>query len=388
MTYTLWCVHADQRARVQALRRAIADIAGEGVVDVRDGFAHGTVDGPHVVVYFGSPAGARSPDCTEAVARALTGRLLVLPVVTDLAEFAAEAPVKLRPFNGVPWGPQPAAPPALVHLVLEHLGLEERQRRVFISHRRSDALDMAEQIHDHLAKRRFEPFIDRFDIEPGEDVQRRIEESLSDAAFVLFLDSPEAHTSKWVIEEIHYALLHSLGVLVLRFPGVPPLEGTIDLPAIVLAEDSSVDPRRTLSDGELDHLAEQVEKIHAESLVRQRTRLVTHTTEVAIRAGFDVREQPGRFLLLYGPTTAGPRGAAPHAVVTVTPRPPQPNDLFALDGLREIHANPAADAILVHPEVKLADHRAEFLSWCVGDRRMSVVPDAAVDATWPSAPSI
>src|SRR5439155_16144200 len=122
------------------------------------------------------------------------------------------SPTDLSPLNGFEWsGTEPER--RLARVLLEELGIEDKDRRVFLSNRRSDGLGAAEQLHDALSHFRFQPFIDRFGIRPGDDVQSRIADSLEQHAFLLILETSEAHLSDWVYDEVDYALSHTMGTL-------------------------------------------------------------------------------------------------------------------------------------------------------------------------------
>ena len=151
----------------------------------------------------------------------------------------------------------------LVHLLLEELGIEEKQRRVFISHKRDDGLGAAEQLHDTLSHHGFRPFIDQFAVRVGQGVQAEIADALEDHAFLLLLETPLAHTSTWVFDEVDYALSHAMGVLILRWPGEPtPVPGSQGLPRIDLATDEIVPDAHgydTLTEAGLSRIVSEVE---------------------------------------------------------------------------------------------------------------------------------
>ena len=152
----------------------------------------------------------------------------MIPVVSELSRFSREVPAALRPINGFPWS---RGARDLARVLLAELGIEERQRRAFISHKRDDGLGAAEQLHDELSHIGFRPFIDRFAIPQGRDIQAEIADALEDHAFLLFLETPLAHTSEWVFYEVEYALLHTLGTLIVTWPGeVTPMRGSVGPP--------------------------------------------------------------------------------------------------------------------------------------------------------------
>src|SRR3546814_7207947 len=57
----------------------------------------------------------------------------------------------------------------LASTMLECVGLLRRQRRVFVSYQRVESRAAALQLHDLLASRGFDVFLDTHDIRPGED---------------------------------------------------------------------------------------------------------------------------------------------------------------------------------------------------------------------------
>lgn len=371
MDYLVSCVHEDRSDWFHALSGGIKAATITNVVNVCEGFQK--YDGPQVVLYLGSERGAMSPSCIGDITAALNAGVFVLPIVSDFSLFHAHTPEGAWPLNAQPW-PASNDPASLVHIVLEQLGLEESQRRIFISHRRSDSLMMAEKIHDYLVQRRFQPFIDRFAIAPGARVQERIEEALSDAAFVLFIESPQAKDSKWVLEEVHYALRHTLGMLIVSLPGSTLTPGTKDLPRITLQAnqlETATGDQLILSQAALEYVTQQVEDIHAHSLVRRRRRLVHHTRTAAERGGYTVTEKPGPTLVLQ-------RDDYPSAVVRFSPRPPRPEDLLIVDTERSSVEGDSVSAILVHAEESLRKPRAELLTWCAGTRELTVINDSAV----------
>ena len=188
-------------------------------------------------------------------------------------------------------------------------------------------MTMAEQIHDALAKHRFRPFIDRFDI-LAVDVQERIHEALDDAAFVLVLESDRSPPRRgcWRRSISPSADTRHPGPLPPRRSADP---GTQDSPRIRL-DDSDLHLGGTgplLRDAPANELVNRVETIHAQSLVRLRTRLVAHTRKAAERTDFAVNEEPGPRLAA---RPADPDDQRPPAAL-ISPNLPRPDDLRRLD---------------------------------------------------------
>ena len=99
-------------------------------------------DTPVVAAALVGSAGAADHVLTARVGEALDQGIVVVPVVDDLSAFHAQVPEVLARYNAFEWsGLQPEV--RLARILLEELGIEEGDRRVFISHRRSDGLGLS-----------------------------------------------------------------------------------------------------------------------------------------------------------------------------------------------------------------------------------------------------
>jgi nucleotide-binding universal stress UspA family protein len=333
-------------------------------------------DAPAVGVYLGSPAAAADSALAAEIADALRAGLTVVPVVDDLGSFTELVPEALRPVNGYAWqGPQPGR--RLVRVLLEELGIQEVHRRVFISHKREDGLAAAEQLHDELCHAGFKPFIDRFAIRSGQGVQETIADALEDYAFLLVLETPLAHSSDWVFDEVDYALSHTMGAVILSWPGPPtPVPGSNGLPRVNLVDtDLQTDTHgyEIFTDGALDRVVETVEAAHARGLVRRRRMLVTSTEEAALAAGCAACVPlPGWRLKLdhEGATT----------IVGTAPRLPTAKDLQALEEAAQAYT--PSTTVLVHSARHLRNERRRHLEWVAGPRNLTLTPENAIGGRW------
>src|SRR6266496_2073390 len=318
--YRVHVIHIDRLNWVSAVAQALtAEVHALGLhrsVDVHVG-PPPTANEPAVTVYFGSPAAAADASCATAIDEALSNLRVVFPVVDDLANYSSLVPPSLRPINGWEWlGGD--APERLARLLLEELGVEERQRSVFISHKREDGLLAAEQLYEHLSKHGFDPFIDRFDIRTAVDVQATIADALEARAFLLLLETPLAHTSEYVFDEVDYALSHTMGLHIVTWPGGPTeVPGSSRLPREQLTAADLVPLKgyEVLTDVALDHVLGEVEAAHAIALVRRRRGLLRNVEDSTESKGFSCTPLPGWRLLV--------QGAGHRDVVGVTGRLPE-----------------------------------------------------------------
>lgn len=332
---------------------------------------------PAVGLFLGGPGAAADTSLRDPVVAYLESGVVVIPVVNDLKQFHTQVPEYLGFANGVEWS-TPEHLQRVVRLLLEELGIEEKQRRVFISHKREDGLGAAEQLHDALSHHGFRPFIDRFVVRAGRDVQAKIADALEDHAFLLLLESPLAHTSDWVFDEVDYALSHAMGVLILQWPGEPePVPGSRGLPRLDLNASEIVPDEHgydSLTEAGLNRVVAQVEAAHALGLTRRRRLIIRSIEEAALSAGAQSCTPLCGWRLhvqQLGRTT----------IVGSTPRLPAALDLQMLDEAANAEAGDPA-RLLVHSARVLRPALREHLGWVAGGREITLMPENAIGGWW------
>ncbi len=171
-----------------------------------------------------SPQGMTDPKLAAYADQLAHLGFQMVPIVADLQTFdfrtipAALNALQLRNAVGV----SPADVDRLLEAVRGYLGLESflRDRKVFISYRRSDASLAAEAVYDYLWTQKCAAFLDKWQLPGGALVQAEIMQELHDKDFVLFIDSPDARTSPWIDAELSEAVIQRIPVGVLRLePG-------------------------------------------------------------------------------------------------------------------------------------------------------------------------
>lgn len=249
-----------------------------------------------IAVYLGSPRGRTSPTCLARIKEVRALGVLILPLLTDLSLFSAHVPDLLREFNAWVWSSiSIESRTAVAHFLFRQLGITERQRRVFISYRRTDAYGMAVQLFERLHARGFQPFLDLFSIQPAVPVQAEIEQAMCDFAFLLLLESPDAATSQWVQSEVDYARKERLGLLRLSWcdpnAGIPNAAGfptkRLSPTELVINSDQTELARDALTEA-----VEAVETQHARGLLRRRVQVYESVREFAGEGGRKVIELP------------------------------------------------------------------------------------------------
>jgi len=146
----------------------------------------------------------------------------IVPVVGDLKSFRTLVPSCLHAINGIELSPadKELARPAVA--ALEVLGLLPRQRRIFLSYKRTQSSEVALQLFEFLSSKQFDVFLDTHGVPPGEDFQEVLWHRLSDSDVLVMLDTPTYFESRWTRLEYGRALAKSLAPLRLGWPGVRP----------------------------------------------------------------------------------------------------------------------------------------------------------------------
>lgn len=296
---------------------------------------------------------------TNVIQRALEAAIPVLPVLCGAAEFSdLEPPLSI--INGLEW----KGGDDVVNALFRLLGLDETDRKIFLSYKRSDSESVAYQVRYEMQDRGFDVFLDRFSVPPAVDFQGRLDEELSDKAFVLLIEGPSTNESEWVLHEVTYALRQHISLIALTLPEAQPAHLIASVPDEMRIrlhpEDvETVDGESVLTAACMAKLARTLEWEHALRLRRHRQQLVDSLSDWLRQGGHDVVSLPGWTLV----ATDGPNAG----VYLVTPRFPTPADLRRVDLARQA-VNGELSAVVAHnPELSDGDRR-DLIVW-ITDRQ-------------------
>jgi hypothetical protein len=217
--YELAVVGRPTQAQVEELRRLVAQI------ETQFGLAAGEIDflvcpatfrpRPRAcagVLFIGGADGA-----SFEVSEVLDPKAVpVLPVVSRDQAVASEVPPSLRALNCVFLDKVPME--RVFSALLECVGLLPRQRRVFLSYRRTESTPVAVQLFAELSARQFDVFLDTHSIGAGVDFQEQLWHQLSDVDVLLMLETPGYFASRWTDAEYGRALAKGIGVLRVEWP--------------------------------------------------------------------------------------------------------------------------------------------------------------------------
>ena len=142
----------------------------------------------------------------------------VIPIASRLESLAAEFPPSISILNGLGLATSDIA--TIVNCLLECASLLPRQRRVFLSYRRTESTTAALQLYAALSERLFDVFLDTHDILPGEHFQEVLWQRLCDSDVMIYLDTTSYFESRWTTAEFGRAIFRGIPVLRAGWPGV------------------------------------------------------------------------------------------------------------------------------------------------------------------------
>ena len=340
------------------------------LLDVKYNLSDVSPDSHVSVVYLGSAAGSKDRGIKAALGEVVNGAIPVLPIVRshETGTIRDKLPAVIEHINAADWDNERVT---TLLTLLGMLGLVEKERKVFLSYRRTESTPMALQLHTELVRRRFDVFLDRFALDPGEDFQKRLDEDLGDKAFVVLLESLDLHNSPWVEHEIAYAHSHRIDVLAITLPGVPKAQL---VPAIDDAFRIRLSDSDCAQDGQLtakgrDSILERIELAHAKALRRRREQMLGSLRDQLFRNGCACSPVED-WAILATATCKTP------AVFLVTPRRPEPEDLHAVHLVRaDVADKIGSDSLsgaVVHEVEHLSNERRSVLSWIADSGHLKV----------------
>ena len=213
-------------------------------------------------VYFGGSA------CTdlEATSAVFSESVPVIPVVDSLEQFSASVPDFLRASNGSCLRKEDPEMEELAAIMLECVGLLRRQRRVFVSYRRTESREAALQMHDLLTSRGFDVFLDTHDIRPGDPFQDVLWHRLCDSDVLVMLDTPTYFESRWTREEIGRARAKEIHVLRVVWPNHEPNKMTDLAETIYLEKEDLQEESGPVTSEKIGEIVLRVESVRSRSI--------------------------------------------------------------------------------------------------------------------------
>jgi TIR domain len=263
----LGAVTAEERRAVSdAIARMVADFGLNVASDVilHDGATveHRDKHAAFAMAYFG---GDEHVDLAAA-RKVAESSVPVIPTVGPTGDFTRQIPDFLRASNGLRRRADDPEYTELAVSLLECVGLLRRQRRVFVSYRRVESRSAAMQLHDLMAARGFDVFLDTHDVRPSDPFQDVLWHRLCDSDVVVMLDTPTYFESKWTTREIGRARAKEIHVLRVVWPAHTPSKLTDMADTIYLEPADLEGTDGPIVAGKADQIVLAVERLRSRSI--------------------------------------------------------------------------------------------------------------------------
>jgi hypothetical protein len=373
--YSLYIVHTDQTDIANSIKIEILSQLNHlrcdpSILEIIENPKESTSD--HLSkrislgVFIGSKEGKNNVNCNNQINTLISAKIPVIPILVASNDFPDIAPESLIPINALHLKDVSSCV-NIVSAILRLLGLTEKNRRVFISYSRKEASAIGEQLWEFLSKKGFEVFFDRFAIEPGVDFQEKLKESLCDKSFLLLLETPSAHLSRWVDIEVDFARVSNMGLLALTWPTTTKRFANIPEGYRTSLVEENFDTSGLLTENYLNSLFNQIESVHASSMLRRRRTLMTSLQKELERHGISYKLLSNWSLV--ADTTKGFSG---HHLISITPRPPEVPDLFFLHKDCSAYHLDLERGVLLHTVSQATDEKDAVLKWVIAEKKLAL----------------
>jgi hypothetical protein len=211
-------------------------------------------------------------DYTGAIAlweskRPYDERYRVIPICPPAvrAGMAAALPESLQDLNVFEWTANPAE---MVPAVLGAANLIPNDFRVFISYRREDGDQYADDLFAELSSRGFDVFLDRVNIRAGASFPERIREEIAHKSVLLVLETPRVDQSVWVAREVAIAAANRLAILAIHFPNGTKIASLSSRRRFSL-EPTDINTPGYLTKDARERICRHIEDLHSRWLLRR-----------------------------------------------------------------------------------------------------------------------
>lgn len=138
---------------------------------------------------------------------------IILPIF--LEDFVKEIPAIISSLNGLKFEHNITK---ICNLILEGFELLRKNRKIFISYKRSESSNIAIQLYEALEANNFDVFLDTHSVDKGEHFQEELWHRMTDCDVLLMLNTKEFLKSEWCEKELVKAHIKRIGIVHLIWP--------------------------------------------------------------------------------------------------------------------------------------------------------------------------
>ncbi len=283
---------------------------------------------------------------------------VILPVYLD--NFKNEIPDFLSNQNGLKFDDNIKK---ICNLVLEGFELLRKNRKVFISYKRSESSNIAIQLYEALEQNNFDVFLDTHSVDKGEDFQEELWHRMTDCDVILMLNTKEFLKSEWCNKELEKAHIKRIGIVHLIWPDCEFEDfAHLAYSKKLLNRDFDKPIFSDLIKGRLkgeilQEIVNLIEGARARNLASRQDSLITDFTQAAHNNKMDVNLQYSRYItqdlsngkrIVYIPTVGVPQSINCHNSQKL---------------ISKIEKNQIESIYLIYDEMSIRNYWLEHLDW-------------------------
>lgn len=282
----------------------------------------------------------------------------ILPIFIN--SFGDEMPDELRNQNGLPFDNNINR---ICNLVLEGFELLRKNRKIFISYKRTESSNVAIQLYEALEKNNFDVFLDTHSIDKGEEFQEELWHRMTDCDVILMLNTKGFLESEWCEYELEKAHLKRIGIVHLIWPdndfqNFAQLAHSIKLTNGDFEKSLFSDlAKGRLKIERVTETIDLIESVRARNLAARQDALITEFIEAANYNNVEVNLQFSRYITEN--LSDGKR-----RIYIPTVGVPQSINCFSSEKLIAKIEKGEIDSIhLIYDEMSIRDYWLEHLDW-------------------------
>lgn len=292
---------------------------------------------------------------------------IILPIFID--DFNAEIPDTLSNQNGLQLDNNLLK---ITNLILEGFGLLRKNRKIFISYKRSESSDLAIQLYEALEQSNFDVFLDTHSIDKGEEFQEELWHRMTDCDVVIMLNTKGFLNSDWCKQELEKAHIKRIGIVHVIWPDCN-FEDFAQLAFSMQLEEEDFEASRhpngktRIKIDVVKKLINLCEEARARNLASRQDSLITEFTQAAHNNNVLVNLQYSRYItqeietgkrIIYIPTIGVPQSINCHSSEKLISK-------IEKDEVDSIH--------LIYDEMSIRNRWLEHLDWLNGYLKIQTI---------------
>jgi hypothetical protein len=282
----------------------------------------------------------------------------ILPIFIN--SFDDEIPDELKNQNGLPFDNNINR---ICNIVLEGFELLRKNRKIFISYKRSESSNVAIQLYEALERNNFDVFLDTHSIDKGEEFQEELWHRMTDCDVILMLNTKNFLESEWCGYELEKAHLKRIGIVHLIWPD-NDFQNFAQLAHSIQLKNGDFDKPlfSDLTNGRLKiekvkETIDLIESVRARNLAARQDAIITEFIEAANYNNIEVNLQFSRYI-----TENLSNGKRRVYIPTIGV--PQSINCFNSEKLIKKIEKGEIDSIhLIYDEMSIRDYWLEHLEW-------------------------